>query len=128
MPGKPQFALEAAEPYPQLQAHPSAQVQEVSVTEEGSDEDDANWVGSLNMKPAERLERALLSKVEAKSATGHDLDQLSEVKARLKELRKKEKTRSAKEAKRAQHQQQFQTQPQQPAQPNMMPIHGYGNM
>lgn len=80
------------------------------------------------MKAAERLERALNEKVEAKRATGLDLDQLSDVKARLKELRRKEKTRSAKEAKRAQHQQQFQTQPQQPAQPNMMPIHGYGNM
>ena len=109
--------------------HQPAHVQEVLVTEEASDdEDDENWVGLLNMKAALKLEKALTIKQEDKSASLLETDQLSQVKLRIKELKRKEKTQKNKKEKRAREQQQFQTQPQLPPQSSMMPTPGYGSM
>ena len=86
--GKPQAALEGPS-HDAIQDYQGAQVQEVPVTEEASDdEEDASWIGSLNMKAALKLEKSILKKIEERTATQVDTDNLQEVKQRLKELRR----------------------------------------
>jgi len=59
------------------------------VTEEVTDEDDdSSWISALPIKAATKLEQALTKKVNDRSASLHETEQLQEVKLRIKELKK----------------------------------------
>ena len=51
----PQPALEG-ESHVAIQDYQGAQVQEVPATEEASDDEDASWIASMNMKAATKME------------------------------------------------------------------------